>query len=131
MTRYNSKIFASLEQSLLRSDAFGELKPTSQIAVLFLDLVYWEGARRNPIRISQKSLAEWINRSPKTAQTVLTELDDYGFLVRERAGSLKGAVSDRAAIYRLTWHHDNSGIRPTRDYKKFKSEQGKNDDNTQ
>ena len=82
-----------IPQGLMRCDAFEALKPTSQIAVVWLDLIYWESLRRNPIEISQKSLSEWINCSPKTAQSVLAELDDHGFLVRERAGSLKGPVS--------------------------------------
>ena len=115
-----SGIYASIPQGLMRSKAFQKLKPTSQIAIVWLELIYWEGERKNPMEISQKNLADWVNLSPKTAQNVLTELDDYGFLCRERAGSLKGPHSSRTAIYRMTWRYDNSGEPPTRDYKSYK-----------
>ena len=120
MPRSQDGIRAGIPQRLMRSEAFLSLKPISQIAIVWLDLIYWESTRRNPIEISQRSLSEWIGCSVKTAQSVLTDLDDHGFLVRERAGSLKGPVSGRTAIYRLTWRHDNSGFPPTRDYKNFK-----------
>lgn len=125
MPRNRNGIHVGIPQGLMRSEAFGELKPISQIAIVWLDLIYWEGSRRNPMKISQKNLADWISCSNKTAQTVLTDLDDYGFLRRERAGSLKGVHSGRTAIYRLTWQHDNSGIPPTRDYKSYKNNTAK------
>lgn len=119
MSQRGRGIHVGIPQKLMRSDAFLSLKPNSQIAIVWLDLIYWESTRRNPIEISQRSLSEWIGCSVKTAQTVLADLDDYGFLVRERAGSLKGPVSGRTAIYRLTWQYDNSGMPPTRDYRCF------------
>ena len=83
---HKKAIFIKLEQRLLRSDAFRALRRASQMAVIWMELNYWEGERRNPIEISQQALAEWIGCCVKTAQSVLTELDDNGFLYRERAG---------------------------------------------
>jgi DNA-binding Lrp family transcriptional regulator len=70
------------------------------------------------MQISQRRLAEQVRCSPPTAAAALNELEDQGFLVRTSFGRMRGKVVDRAGVFRLTWHHDNEGGAPTRDYKR-------------
>lgn len=116
-----SGLFAGMEQKLLRSDAYLELTWAAKTAITLLELTYWEGARNNPMEMSQQNLAVWVGCSPRTAQQILSQLDDYGFLYREHAGTIKGPTSGRTAVYRMTWRPDNSGKPASHDYLSFNS----------
>ena len=96
------------------------LSKSAQISLMWLDLIHWESGKRNPLEISQRNLSEWAGYGLSTAQKVLTELDDLGFICRERAGSLRGPHTGRTAVYRLTWRHSNEGLPPTKDYRNLK-----------
>lgn len=79
-------------------------------------MAYWETDRQNPRQISLQSIASQVGCSQTTASSCLTELEDYGFVAREKFGSLKGPVNERATVFRLTWQPDNEGRKATMDY---------------
>jgi len=92
MARTNKHIdlYVSFYVKDMESEAFQNLSKICQWAIFMLDKLSWQSDRRNPIPLSQKFLADFLGCDPKTAQKILTELDDNGFLVLESRGKLRG-----------------------------------------
>lgn len=115
-SRRPNGLHAQWSQRHIRSPAFAELSFGAQATLLHLDLIYWESQRQNPIEVGQRWLAEEMKCDPKTAAKIINELDDGGFIARERVGSMRGPRKQRASVYRLTWHPTNDGERATLDF---------------
>lgn len=98
--------------------AYKELSPRSRLAIFELDKLYWTAEQRNPMMLPELWLSQYLGCCKTTAAKVLCELMDYGWLVREERGKLRGPVPGRSSVYRLTWRHCNVMSVRTFDYRK-------------
>lgn len=110
--------FVAIECRDIDSLAFKSMSKIAQLAYIYIDKYYWQSGRRNPLQISQSRLANLMQIDEKTAQKVLTDLDDYGFIMRVSAGRIYGPTTGRTSCYKLNWHYDDEGNPPSCDWRK-------------
>jgi hypothetical protein len=108
-TNHVNGLFAKFAQRDLRGEAFKALGPQARLALLELEMSYWELGRTNPMVLTQRWLAHRMAIDPKTAARAIDELETHWFIRLERMGRTTGPLGDRGALYRLCWQPTNDG----------------------
>lgn len=115
-----SKKFVRLDNFLLKTAAWNDLKPDARALYIVLKSIF-SGINNGHIFLSVRRAGEKINRHKDTASKAFKELESHGFIKPRQKGAFD--YKKRHATEWILTEHEYNGQKATKDYLHWQPEE--------